>query len=126
MTSSRPYLVRALVEWILDNELTPYLVIQCDIDGVDVPPEHVKDGKIVLNVSPNATRHFVVGQDAVQFDSRFNGVSRTIAAPIGAVVAVYARENGAGMGFEPEAPVPPTSDDSDPPPKGGGPNLRIV
>lgn len=131
MKSSRPYLVRALIDWILDNDLTPYVVIRCDVDGVDVPEHYVNDDKIVLNVSPTATRNFSVEQEEINFDSRFDGAARHIHAPIGAVVAVYARENGAGMSFEPEDPDPDSPPDSAPPdpstsPPEGKPKLRIV
>ena len=103
MTSSRPYLIRALLEWIGDNDGTPYLLVAADVDGVAVPPEHVKDGRIVLNVSATATRNFRLGDDAVEFDSRFNGKPFHVVAPLGAVAAVYAKESGEGMAFEVES-----------------------
>ena len=103
MTSSRPYLIRALLEWIGDNDSTPYLLVAAGVDGVAVPPEHVKDGRIVLNVSATATRNFRLGDDAVEFDSRFNGKPFHVVAPLGAVAAVYAKESGEGMAFEVES-----------------------
>ena len=102
MTSSRPYLIRALLEWIGDNDGTPYLLVAADVEGVAVPPDHVKNGRIVLNVSAAATRNFRLDDDVVEFDSRFNGKPFHVVAPLGAVAAVYAKENGEGMAFEVE------------------------
>ena len=102
MTSSRPYLIRALLEWIGDNDGTPYLLVAADVDGVAVPRDHVKNGRIVLNVSTAATRNFRLDDEVVEFDSRFNGKPFHVVAPLGAVAAVYAKENGEGMAFEVE------------------------
>lgn len=111
MTSNRPYLVRALVEWIMDNDCTPYLILGADVPGVDVPENYVEDGKIVLNVSPTAVRDLDIGNDTLTFDGRFAGKSYRIHAPIGAVLAVYAKETGQGMAFEADPGAEPTPPD---------------
>ncbi len=103
MTSKRPYLLRALYQWVLDNQSTPYVLIDATVDGVEVPPSTVKDGQVVLNLAPHAIAHLDMGDDELCFNARFSGVSQRIRAPIGAVIAIYARENGEGMMFPPEA-----------------------
>ena len=107
MTSSRPYLVRGLYEWILDNGCTPHVVVDALLEGVDVPQEHVKDGQIVLNVSPVAVQDFAIDDHFLSFSGRFAGVPRRVMVPIGALLGVYARENGQGMMFEAETIDPP-------------------
>ncbi|QLB13146.1 stringent starvation protein B [Bisgaardia hudsonensis] len=99
----RPYLLRAYYDWLIDSELTPYLVVDATYFGVNVPIEYVKDGQIVLNLSPNATGNFLMNNQAIQFSARFQGVSRDIYIPMGAALAIYARENGDGVMFEPES-----------------------
>ena len=129
MTSVRPYLVRALIDWITDNDHTPYLGIDCGVAGVEAPAERTRDGRLVLNVSAQATRNFVVGNDWLDVDCRFSGRSVHIRAPVGAVVAVYSRESGHGMAFEPEAAGDAGGEDSTPEPprpRSGGPKLRLV
>jgi len=124
MRSSRPYLVRALYEWIVDNDCTPYVLVDASLPGVDVPQQYVKNGQIVLNVSPGAVANLHISNDDISFRGRFGGVAIDVRAPINAVLGVYARENGQGMVFEPEQPQPPPEDE----PRGGGgkPSLRIV
>ena len=100
MIPVKPYLVRALVDWIVDSDETPYLVIDCTVDGVDAPADRSKDGKLVLNISATATRNLNLGNDLVDVDCRFGGAPVHIQAPIGAIVAVYSRETGMGMAFE--------------------------
>ena len=100
MTPSRPYLVRALVEWITDNDLTPYVLVDCRPGTVSVPREFVKDDQIVLNLSVQATRYVEIGNESVALECRFGGRPTQVDFPIGAVLAVYAKENGAGMSFE--------------------------
>ncbi len=100
MTPSRPYLIRALVEWITDNSLTPYVLVDCRPSAVTVPPDYVKDDKIVLNLSVQATRYVEMGNDAISLECRFGGRPTQVDFPVGAVLAVYAKENGAGMSFE--------------------------
>lgn len=129
MTPPRPYLVRALIDWIVDNDCTPFVAIASDMDGVTVPPGTAKDGRVVLNLSATATRNLQISNELLTVDCRFGGRSFHVGAPIGAVVAVFARENGEGMTFEPEAArqrdgEPPNSDPPRPPRK--GPNLSLV
>lgn len=97
-SSTRPYLIRALHEWCTDNGLTPYLVVQVD-GSVQVPREHVQNGEIVLNVSPDAVSALKLGNDFIEFRARFGGVAREILVPVTRVMAIYARENGQGMAF---------------------------
>ena len=102
MKARRPYLLRAIHEWISDSLCTPHLVVDADVAGVEVPRQYVKDGKIVLNVSWNATANLRLGNDEVSFSGRFGGVSMSVRAPITAVLAIYARETGQGMIFADE------------------------
>lgn len=106
-TSTKPYLIRAIFEWCIDNGHTPHLSVVVD-KFTRVPMEYVKEGKIVLNLSPGATHGMVMDNAWIQFAARFNGVSRQIEVPIGAVAGIFARENGEGLGFE----VVPTADGS--------------
>ncbi len=105
-------------EWMLDNGFTPHLVVDAKREGVRVPESHVKDGKIVLNVSPTATRALSLGNDAVTFEARFGGVSQQLVIPVAAVLGIYARETGQGMVFgEDDAPKPsPEGDEPSPSP----------
>ncbi|GAA3945059.1 ClpXP protease specificity-enhancing factor [Allohahella marinimesophila] len=99
MTPSRPYLLRALNEWILDNDLTPFIVVDASLPGVDVPRDFVSNGQIVLNISPGAVRSLLIDDETLEFTARFGGVPRLVSVPIVAIVAVYAKENGQGMVF---------------------------
>ncbi|OOF56203.1 ClpXP protease specificity-enhancing factor [Rodentibacter genomosp. 2] len=98
----RPYLLRAYYDWLSDNDFTPYLVVDATYWGVNVPVEYVKDGQIVLNLSASATGNLQLTNDFIQFNARFNGVARELYIPMGAALAIYARENGDGVMFEPE------------------------
>lgn len=98
----RPYLLRAYYEWLTDNGFTPYLVVDAHYYGVEVPQEYVKDGQIVLNISNGAVGNLALGNDAIEFNARFQGIPRDIYIPMGAALAIYARENGDGVMFEPE------------------------
>src|SRR3990167_9575918 len=102
MTSTKPYFIRALNEWIVDNLLTPHLMIDATKPGVSVPQQYVKDGKIVLNIMPMAIANLSITNEWVNFDARFSGVSHHIRVPVSAVTAIYAVENGRGMFFENE------------------------
>jgi len=108
MTSSRAYLIRALNEWILDNDCTPYIVVDASVESVQVPQEYVNDGQIVLNIMPSSIRHLVMDNEGVSFDARFNGKPQSLFAPIQAITAIYAKENGQGMVFgdEPDPGAP--------------------
>ena len=94
MTSHRPYLLRALVEWINDNQLTPHILVDAGVPGVQVPPSAVKDGRVVLNIAERAVVRLMIDNDMVSFSARFSGTSYPVQVPISAVLAVYARETG--------------------------------
>jgi stringent starvation protein B len=130
LTPKRPYLLRALHQWMTDNGQTPHIVVDATVTGVQVPVEHVKDGRITLNVSYSATGHLDLGLDAVSFEARFGGVARRIRVPLAAVVGIYARESGEGLVFPPDeygaAPPPATPPDAPPPPTPGRPSLKVV
>lgn len=136
MTSSRPYLLRAFYEWIVDNHCTPYIVVNADMPGAYVPQQFVENGRIVLNISPSAVRSLLIANDHVEFNARFSGSPFDVYVPVKAVTAIYAQENGRGMVFKEE-----DDEDETPPPddtntggksvgggkgKGGRPNLTVV
>lgn len=102
LSPRRPYLLRAFYEWLLDNQLTPHLVVDVMQPGVQVPMEYARDGQIVLNIAPRAVGNLELANDEVRFNARFGGVPRNVSVPLAAVLAIYARENGAGTMFEPE------------------------
>jgi len=130
VTPTRPYLVRAIYDWIQDNQLTPYLVVNADEPNVSVPRQHVKDGQIVLNIAAHAVHQLHIDHDAIQFNARFGGVSQLVYAPMRAVMGLYARENGQGLFFDPNEygapaePAPVTESSTTPTPKKTG--LRIL
>jgi len=136
MTSSRPYLIRALYEWIVDNGFTPYMLVDTAQDVVEVPRAFVENGRIILNISPDATASLVLGNDAVTFNARFSGTAMDVHVPITSVLAIYARENGQGMMFgdQDDTPPDPGPGKSTPtavprpsaPPEVRRPNLKIV
>ncbi|KTS71951.1 MULTISPECIES: ClpXP protease specificity-enhancing factor [Pantoea] len=155
LTARRPYLLRAFYDWLLDNQLTPHLVVDINLPGVQVPLEYARDGQIVLNIAPRAVGNLELGNEEVSFNARFGGVPRQVNVPMAAILAIYARENGAGTMFEPEpayegasqtfpenqeetvmsvidgdrpddASDDDNSPDDDPPPRGGRPALRVV
>ena len=116
MTPSRPYLMRALNEWILDNDCTPYVLVDAGLPNVQVPDDYVNNGQIVLNISPSAVRSLLINQEGLSFNARFGGVPMDIYVPLIAILAIYAKENGQGMVFGSEAGAP-DPDDVPPPPK---------
>ena len=127
MTSNRPYLLRALHEWISDNGLTPYLLVDAAVDGVRVPPGAAKDGRVVLNTAARAVTQFEISNEYVRFMARFSGVSQAVHVPMAAVLAIYAQENGQGMMFQAEdapAEPPPAAPPPEEPPK--RPRLRVI
>ncbi|WP_087845564.1 ClpXP protease specificity-enhancing factor [Photobacterium malacitanum] len=103
MTPRRPYLLRAFYDWLVDNDLTPHLVVDAMLPGVKVPMEFVSDGQIILNIAPMAVGNLELSNEAVSFSARFSGRPHSVIVPMYAVLAIYARENGAGTMFEPEA-----------------------
>jgi stringent starvation protein B len=103
--STKPYLIRAIYEWCNDSGFTPYIAVAAG-EGVKVPPEHVRNGEIVLNVSALATNRLAIGNEAIEFQARFGGVAREVHIPISRVIAIYARESGQGMAFEPARSIP--------------------
>ncbi len=103
MNSSRPYLLRAIHQWIVDNDCTPYLLVNANAPGVTVPREYIENEKIILNISPTAAHDLLLGDEEVVFNARFGGRPMEVVAPVTAVLAIYARENGQGMLFTEEA-----------------------
>lgn len=101
LTPNRPYLARAIYEWIVDNNLVPHILVDATQKNVIVPREFVKNGQIVLNVAPYATHNFELGNDVISFSARFGGVSQDLYIPISALLGIYARENGVGLFFDP-------------------------
>ena len=114
MTSSRPYLLRAIYQWIVDNGLTPYIMVNTEDARVQVPQQYVENGKIVLNIAPMAVSGLTLGNDEITFSARFSGSPMDIFVPLSRVLAIYARENGQGMMFGDD------EDDDEPPPDDGG------
>lgn len=132
MNSSRPYLIRAIYQWIIDNTTTPHLLVDAEADNVVVPQEFIQNGKIILNVGPMAVQSLSLGNDEITFSAKFNGVSKEVFCPVSAVLAIYAKENGQGMAFNEYDDLNP--DPIDPTPKGSvkktlknnKPKLRVV
>lgn len=123
MNSSRPYLVRAIYEWIVDNDCTPYLLVDATCKGVEAPQEYVKDGQIVLNVAPKAVLNMEMNNEFLAFNARFGGVPTDILVPTIAIKGIYAKENGRGMVFEEDEQTPP---DGPEPEEIKKPSLRVV
>ncbi|HHW4679025.1 MAG TPA: ClpXP protease specificity-enhancing factor [Xylella sp.] len=120
MTSHRPYLLRALLEWINDNGMTPHILVDASFSGVQVPASAVNDGRVVLNIAGRAVAHLHIDNDSVSFNARFGGASYPVQVPIPAILAVYARETGQGMALPDDiSGQPETPDDSPAPPNGG-------
>lgn len=137
MNSSRPYLLRAIYQWIVDNGCTPHLLVNAWAPGVQVPTDYVENDKIVLNIGPSAAQGLELGDDTVAFDARFGGRPMTVVAPIAAVLAIYARENGQGMLFTeddgsdaevPDTGAAPAEEEAEEPSGGSArkPDLRVV
>lgn len=132
MTSNRPYLVRAMYEWIGDNGMTPYLLVDATVTGVRVPPQAVRDNRVVLNIAQRAVARLELGNQVIQFMARFSGVSFDVCVPLTAVLAIYAQETGQGMmlplddaaAAEAASPPSPTGGDEPEPPKRG--HLRVI
>jgi stringent starvation protein B len=140
MSSNRPYLLRAIYDWISDNNLTPYVLVDAGFEGVRVPPQVIKNGQVVLNLAMRAVANLDLGNEWISFQARFSGVSQAIHIPVQAVLALYAQENGQGMMFpadeggdtppspssEPGDEPPPRNDGGGDKPKRGAPFLRVV
>jgi stringent starvation protein B len=132
MSSNRPYLLRALNEWINDNGMTPYLLVDAQRDGVQVPASAVKDGRVVLNIAPRAVAQLAIDNHAVRFLARFGGISQAVIVPMPAVLAIYAQETGQGMMLPDDGlPMPEGPEDPGPGPDAGGEppkrsHLRVV
>lgn len=128
MTSHRPYLIRALYEWILENGCTPYILVNAHGKGVEVPQNYVKDGQIILNISPVAVQALLISNERIEFNGRFGGVPTQVLVPIPAVLGIYAKENGQGMIFQTDDPIPdpPSSPEGDKSKGPGRPSLRVV
>ena len=126
MSSSRPYLVRALNEWISDNDMTTHIVVDANFDQVVVPREFVESGKIVLNISPLAIQGLSIENDFISFSARFSGKAMDVFIPIQAVMAIYAKENGQGMVFADEPSEPDPSGPKEKEKVSDKPKLRIV
>ncbi|MBT8149480.1 MAG: ClpXP protease specificity-enhancing factor [Gammaproteobacteria bacterium] len=136
MSSSKPYLINALYQWIVDNKCTPYVLVDAYRPGVEVPQEFVKEGQIVLNVAPQAVVQLTIDNQGMRFNARFGGIPMDVYAPLSAILGIYAKENGQGMMFDAgQGPSP----DEDPPrgpklvarqdkssPADSKPSLRIV
>ncbi|MCC7547020.1 MAG: ClpXP protease specificity-enhancing factor [Burkholderiales bacterium] len=143
--STTPYLIRGIWEWCVDCGFTPYVAVKVD-SATRVPMEYVRNGEIVLNVSPDATRSLKIGNDLIQFSARFNGVSHEVSVPISSVAGIFAKENGQGLVFQPgpgsnapalvppsgddpgdgDKPKPPGNGDKPKPPGNGRPKLQVV
>ena len=124
MTSNRPYLLRALYEWITDNGLTPHVLVDAEVDGVDVPHSAIQKGKVVLNIATGATEQLQLENETIFFKARFSGKPYPIRVPMAAVIAIYAHENGQGMMFaQDDLPQPPVDGSDDPPPRS---HLKVV
>lgn len=125
MTSLKPYLIRSIYEWILDNELTPHLLVDAEFEGTVLPDSFIEDGKIVLNIKPQAIQGLTLGNEVIEFNARFSGKAMHIVVPIKAIMAIYAKENGKGMIFDRDE----ETDTPEPPPEKPAPTrpkLRVV
>ena len=138
VSSQRPYLLRAIHEWISDNGMTPHLLVNADYPGVHVPPGTAKDGKVVLNIAERAVGQLSLGNEYITFGARFGGVAHEVFVPVAAVLAIYSRETGQGMALPDDIPgtdsatpddddtPPPSAPPEAPPPSGKRPFLRVV
>ena len=132
MTSSRPYLIRAMYQWIVDNGMTPHMLVDANAEHCDVPRHLISEGKIVLNVAPMAVNSLTLGDKEITFSARFDGKPNSIHLPVTAILAIYARENGQGMMFseDDDSDMMETDGDSDPTPdpdpETPKPKLRII
>jgi stringent starvation protein B len=124
MTSSRPYLIRAMYQWIVDNGATPHLLVDLSNDAVQVPRHYGENGKIVLNIGHTAVHKLTLGNTAVSFSARFGGQPMNVVVPVESILAIYTRENGQGMMFGEEEPQPPAPKPSKA--KTAKPRLKVI
>ncbi|RIZ69931.1 MAG: ClpXP protease specificity-enhancing factor [Methylococcales bacterium] len=124
MTSLKPYLIRSIYEWIVDNDLTPHLLVDAENSSAVLPQQFIEDGKIILNIRPQAIQGLILGNTDIQFSARFSGKPMNIVAPIAAIMAIYAKENGKGMIFDQEDEEPENTPPENKPPT--RPALRVV
>jgi stringent starvation protein B len=127
--SKRPYLIRAMHEWMADNGHTPHIVVDALVDGVTVPEEHIRDGKIILNISHSAAHNLKLANSSVSFRARFSGVPFDVCVPVGSILGIYAKETGQGMIFShnSDQPEPPPDDpDINDEARGGKGHLKLV
>lgn len=125
MTPLKPYLIRSLYEWIVDNRLTPHLLVNAEDSNAVLPLQFAENGRIILNIRPEAVDALSLGNELIEFNARFSGKAMHLVVPVPAVLAIYAKENGKGMVFDPEDDSGP-KDDSAPKKPSEKPNLRIV
>ena len=116
LKGTRPYFIRAIYEWLVDADFTPYLLVDAYWPGCELPQQFVEDGRIVLNVKPSAVRYLVLGNEAIMFSARFGGMPMAILVPVGAVLGIYAKENGEGLFFDATeySPEPPPITEAEP------------
>jgi len=128
MTSNRPYMIRAIWQWVTDNGLTPYILVDASVEEAQVPRQFVEDDRIVLNISGGAVRDLNMDNDFVSFNARFSGAAMDVFIPVSSVQGIYAKENGQGMLFpeSEEQPPPPEPEASEPKPKPTRPSLKLV
>jgi stringent starvation protein B len=122
LTSNHPYLIRALYQWLLDNELTPHLLVEVVDDSVVVPQQYVEDGRIILNISPTAVQQLELGNELITFNARFGGTAMQVVVPTTAVLGIYAKESGHGMLF----PQADGENEPQPPDTPRPPSLKVV
>lgn len=127
MTSNRPYLLRALYQWITDNNMTPHILVDAGFTGVDVPEHAIQKGKVILNIDQAAVRELDMGNDWLTFNARFAGRQHYVSVPVEAVLAIYSKENGQGMMFAQDGDSPPPDGDGDDDPQPTKrPHLKVV
>jgi stringent starvation protein B len=125
MTSNRPYLIRAFYQWLVDNGLTPYLLVDVNNSDVVVPQQYVEGDRITLNIGPSAVRDLDLGNDYISFNARFGGKPMDVLFPVSSVLGIYAQENGSGMLFPEEEEVEADNEPDETPPR-GRPSLKVI
>lgn len=126
MTPLKPYLIRSIYEWIIDNQMTPHLLVDAENPNASLPQDYIENGKIVLNMRTEAIQGLMLGNEEIQFNARFSGTPMHIVAPVPAVLAIYAKENGKGMVFDPEEHNNDDNTPSPPKPPTRPPHLSVV